>query len=331
MAKDEKKEEVITEEKNLVNFLQNKVVRITPIAKRNPFKNFSLEELDVSTGKYETKANMPEQFNNTFKYISVPLDRSTGRIKRILDNSKRVYTVQYPYITMTEQEFFEQELGLQKGDLDPLKTYVSDDGSVKNRSYWSSQPSSLKLDNSPIDLNLNIANDMLKYKVALANSKTRIAPSFEDIDNNPSYTHVISDIDIETKEKAKETDIKTKALKKFFEITEGKDIKKLNELHSMIEGKWQTSTKWDGAYQTVFNKLENNPSKFLTVTEDTKYNTKLLLMKFIKYGEVRISNGEYKTIDDREMGTYNEAIKWIDDPENFAIVEKIKNRLDKQL
>jgi hypothetical protein len=331
MAKEELKDTVTSIEEELVNFLQDRQVRIVPIAKRSPFKNFSLEELDPTTGKYETRKNLPEQFNNTFKYISIPLDRDTGRIKRILDNSRRVKTVQYPFISMTEQEFFETELGLQKGDLDPLKSYTTDDGSIKNRSYWSTQPASLKLDNSPTDLNLKTATGMLKYKVALANSKTLIAPSFEDIQSNPSYTHVITDVDVELQEKEKVINDKSEALKKFFELTEGKDIKKLNEVHSMFESKWQSSTKWEGTYQSVFSKIEANPTKFLSIIKDPKYITKLLLMKFIKYGEVRATNGVYKTIDDREMGTHSEALKWLEDNENFAIVEKIKNRLEKQL
>jgi len=327
----DKVQETLVKEPALINFLEDRSVRIAPIIKRNPFPHFSIDELDPNTGKYESKKNIPEQFNNTFKYIGIPLDRKTGRIKKILDNTTKVYTVQYPYTMLTEQEFFETQLGLQKNDLDTIKTFTTDQGNVIYRSFWSTAPAHLKLDNSPTDLNLNIAGDMLKYKVALANTKTKIAPNMDSISSNPSFTHVITDVQTEQLKDAKIIENKSSAFAKLFEIVEGKDIKKLNELHSMLEGKWQNSTKYDGAYALVFNKVEKDPDKFLAVVNDPKYKTKLMLMKFIKYGEVRPFQGSYKTVDDREMGTYNEALVWLEESENFAVVEKIKNRLSKQL
>jgi len=312
-----------------VNFLQKRKVRIIPISKKNPFSQFSLEELNTATGKYETKANIPEQFNNTYKHISLPISKHTGEIVRVLDNTLKVYTEQYPYLLLTEQEFFETSLGLEKGALDPSKMYQTADGNPKKKSFWATSQGSLKLDNSPLDLDLSIASDMIKYKVALANTKSIIAPDTNSVDNHPSYTHVITDLEQERQKESKALDNKMQATIHFAELKNLKNIKKLNDLHSLLSGRYQYTDKFEAVTVDVYQYLEKDPINYIRVAEDPKANTKLLIMKAVKYGEIRATEGKYKLLDGTSMGTYSETIEFLEDNENFTLVEKLKNRLEK--
>lgn len=322
-----------TEIKENISYLEKRKVKVVPIQKRNPFPGFSLEELDPITGKFETKKNIPESFNNTTRYVTVPISRSSGSIKRILDSSKRNYTQEYPHIEFTEQEFYETMLGLSRGDLDPVKTVITEKGEKIQYSFWQTEQACVKLDNSPLFLDLSKAEDMLKYKILMANTNPLsgiIAPDKASSTSSPKFQYVILDIDTEIVNDAKEIDVKTEAYKHFFDYIEGKDIDKLNKIYTSIEGKWQNSSKWDAVYVKVFEYVEKSPKEYLEIVKDKSFEDKLLLMKGVKYGEFRNIGGIFKTVDGIETGNFQETIKWLKDPENFARVEKIKERISKQ-
>lgn len=311
----------------LVSFLENRKVRIYPVKKKNPFATFSLEELDPKTGKYETKKNIPEQFNNTYKIITVPLDERTGLTKRILDNSKKVLSEQYPSEKLTEQEYFERELGLNPGDLDPEKSFLVQNTNTRVRfNNWNAPYSVLKLSNNPLDLDLSIPKDMLLYKVALAN-KSKIALSAEQAEELPLASHYISDLAKDEVAKAQTATKRFEALAKLMEIKN--NIKEVNASLSLLTEKWYYSSELEVSFGKLFNMVEDNPEKFLRVISDVAKDAKLFIYQCVKRGEITVRNGNYVTIDGTKLGNLVESIRWYDEPENFAEIEKIKKRLEK--
>lgn len=327
MTKDSK-ETVL--EKETINFLENKKVRVVPIKRDNPYSNFSLEELNATTQKWETVKNVPEQLNQTKVYISVPFDNKTKSIKRILDNTKKVYTEQYPHVLLTEQEFFEVMLNLEKGYLDPMKIVIDDKGQKRPFTNWNDGLTTIILENSPLDLDLSNPLHMLHYKVLLANSRTLIASDRSLVNSNPNYKYVVVDIEEEMADEIEKDKIKLEAMELFIDLNKSKDISKMNEMLSLFEERWQTFEKYDIVQKRVLEKLEKSPSDFIRIYNDKRKSTKLLLMKAIKYSEIRPYEGKYKlVIEETVLGTKEEALSWLEDSENFGIVEKLKARLNK--
>ena len=324
----ESKENVV--ERETVNFLSNKKVRVSPIKRKNPFANFSLEELNASTGKYETVKDVPEQLNKTKVYISVPFDNKTKTIKRIFDNVKKVYTEQYPHVLLTEQEFFETTLNLEKGYLDPAKTAKDDKGTIRMYTNWNDSLTTIVLENSPLDLDLSNPLDMLKYKVLLSNSNHLIATDRSLINSNPTYKYVIIDIEEEMADEIEKDKIKLEAMEIFIDMSKSKDIQAMSNILSLYEGKWQIFDKYDISQKRVLEKLEKDPYEFIKVTKDPRKTVKLLLYKAVKYSEIRPLNGRYKlVIEETDLGTMPEALNWLENDDNFGIVEKLKTRLNK--
>lgn len=75
-------------------------------------------------------------FGNAKSWITVPLDKRTGLLVRVLDNTNKNKTVEFPNVELTEQEFFEKMLGLGEGDLDPNKTLQLPNGTRMPDSFW---------------------------------------------------------------------------------------------------------------------------------------------------------------------------------------------------
>jgi hypothetical protein len=308
-----------------VSFLEERKIRIVPIKRNNPFPTFSLEEFNPRTAKYETKKDIPEQFNNTYKLLSVPLDRVTGLTRRILSN-KKVDNIHYDE-KISEQEFFERELGLNPGDLDPEKKfYVSATNQNVRYNNWNTNYTTVKLYNYPIDLDLSKAVDMLKFKVIQENSHI-VAKTPDDQNSNPRLTHYI--IDLEAHEKIKATN----ATKKFVALEELMKIKnKVEEVSkyvSLLTEKWYESKDLESSFAKLFNMVEDNPDKFMKIVNDVNKDARLFIYQGVKKGEIVVRNGVYTTVDGIKLGNLMESISWYNENENFATIEKMKQRFNR--
>jgi len=161
-------EQVETEQ--LENFLIDKVVKVVPIVRPN---SWSYKYQITEDGK--DKTNGAYQFNTAITYLSVPISKRNGLIIRPLDNIKKVKTIQFPDEEITEQEFFERMLGLNKGELDTNKKRTDEKGNTYPDTFWQ-KLGTVKLKNEANVLDLSNPMDMIKYKGLMLN-KNVVAPS----------------------------------------------------------------------------------------------------------------------------------------------------------
>ena len=115
----------------MTNFLIDKVVKVVPVVRPN---SWSYKYQITEDGK--DKTNGAYQFNTALTYLSVPVSKRTGIIYRPLDNINKVKTVQFPNEDITEQEFFERMLGLNKGELDVGKYRTDEKGNRYPDTFW---------------------------------------------------------------------------------------------------------------------------------------------------------------------------------------------------
>jgi hypothetical protein len=304
----------------LENFLLDKVVKVTPIVRPN---SWSFKYQITEDGKEKT--NGAYQFNTAVTYLSVPISKKTGLMVRPLDNIKRVRTIQFPDDEITEQEFFERLLGLNKGELDISRTKTDNNGNRYPDTFWQ-KLGTVKLRNEANLLDLSLPMDMLKYKVLMLN-KNVVAPSPGEKNKKRTYRFMIVDQEVAEVQEKQELNIKLEAFSWFARIKA--DINQLKEVMWLNDSRITNTTNYDYVFANVGKIVNDSPSNFLKIVQDPYKESKLLLMKAVKTGALVITKEKtYQFLDGKDIGTNVNAIKFIEDPENFAIVERLKEQSD---
>jgi hypothetical protein len=302
----------------LENFLLDKVVKVTPIVRPN---SWSFKYQITEDGKEKT--NGAYQFNTAVTYLSVPISKKTGLMVRPLDNIKRVRTIQFPDDEITEQEFFERLLGLNKGELDISRTKTDNNGNRYPDTFWQ-KLGTVKLRNEANLLDLSLPMDMLKYKVLMLN-KNVVAPSPGEKNKKRTYRFMIVDQEVAEVQEKQELNIKLEAFSWFARIKA--DINQLKEVMWLNDSRITNTTNYDYVFANVGKIVNDSPSNFLKIVQDPYKESKLLLMKAVKTGALVITKEKtYQFLDGKDIGPQVNAIKFINDPENFAIVERLKEQ-----
>jgi hypothetical protein len=304
----------------LENFLLDKVVKVTPIVRPN---SWSFKYQITEDGKEKT--NGAYQFNTAVTYLSVPISKKTGLMVRPLDNIKRVRTIQFPDDEITEQEFFERLLGLNKGELDISRTKTDTNGNRYPDTFWQ-KLGTVKLRNEANLLDLSLPMDMLKYKVLMLN-KNVVAPSPSEKNKKRTYRFMIVDQEVAEVQEKQELNTKLEAFSWFARIKA--DINQLKEVMWLNDSRITNTTNYDYVFANVGKIVNDSPANFLRIVQDPHKESKLLLMKAVKTGALVVTKEKtYQFLDGKDIGTNVNAIKFIEDPENFAIVERLKEQSD---
>ena len=302
----------------LPSFLINKVVKVVPIVRPN---SWSYKYQITEDGKDKTNGNF--QFNTAITYLSVPVSRKTGLMIRPLDNVKKVRTAEYPDEEITEQEFFERLLGLNKGDLDINRTKTDEKGNRFPDTFWQ-KLGTVKLRNEANILDLSTPMDMLKYKVLMLN-KNVVAPSPSEKNKKRTFRFMIVDQEVAEIQEKQDLNLKLEAYSGFARIKA--DIEALKEIMWLNDGRITNTTNYDYVFSNVGKLVNDSPEKFLSILNDPNKEAKLLLMKATKTGALIISKEKtYQFLDGKDIGTQIHAIKFINDPQNFVIVERLKEQ-----
>lgn len=318
MIKTETKEpkEVVT-----FSYLQNRKVKLMPVKRPNSWNQ-----------KFRIEKNGSEINDSGFMYanakswISVPLDRKTGLLVQVFDNTTRRKTVEYPDVELTEQEFFERKLGLSPGDLDPNKSLQLPNGTRINDSFWKKIEGTVTLMNESIELDLSIPHDMLRYKVLATHFRTLIAPSLKDQGRKSTYRYVIMDIEQIYKEENAKLNLEIEATSEFHRISN--DINKMLEVIWMRENKISESTNIEYVKSACYKIAKESPSEFLAILKSPYREDKILLLKAVKKGViVRTKEQTYRLRDGFDIGVMEAALKWLSNPENFDRRELIKDQI----
>jgi hypothetical protein len=311
-----KQEEVVT-----FSYLQNRRVKVLPCKRPNQWR-----------AKYKVEQNGSEvndsgfMFPQAVSYFTVPLDKVTGNIKRVLDNTTPRKTVQFPNEVLTEQQFFERVLGYPQGYLDPMKWHVHPDGTKTNESYWKKLEGAVKLRNESIELDLSKPEEMIKYKVIESLFTKLIAPSMKEQNRKQSYRYVVMDIDQVQKEESFRLELELKAIDEFNRINN--DIQKMNEILWMKDNKISESTNISYVKGQCYKFAKEQPSEFIAIVQSPYREVKLILLQAIKKGVITRSKEQtYRLRDGYDIGTMDNALKWLKNPENFDRVELIKDQI----
>jgi hypothetical protein len=309
-------EQVETEQ--LENFLIDKVVKVVPIVRPN---SWSYKYQITEDGK--DKTNGAYQFNTAITYLSVPISKRNGLIIRPLDNIKKVKTIQFPDEEITEQEFFERMLGLNKGELDTNKKRTDEKGNTYPDTFWQ-KLGTVKLKNEANVLDLSNPMDMIKYKVLMLN-KNVVAPSPTEKNKKRTYRFMIVDQEVAEVQEKQELNTKLEAFSWFARIKA--DIEQLKEVMWLYDSRITNTTNYDYVFAYVGKIVNDSPTNFLKLVQDTHKDSKLLLMRAVKAGALVVSKEKtYQFLDGKDIGPQLQAIKWLEDPENFAIVERLKEQ-----
>ena len=302
----------------LTNFLIDKVVKVVPVVRPN---SWSYKYQITEDGK--DKTNGAYQFNTALTYLSVPVSKRTGIIYRPLDNINKVKTTQFPTEEITEQEFFERMLGLNKGELDVGKYRTDEKGNRYPDTFWQ-KLGTVKLRNEANTLDLSNPMDMIKYKVLMLN-KNVVAPSPAEKNKKRTYRFMIVDQEVAEVQEKQDLNTKLEAFAWFARIKA--DIEQLKEVMWLSDSRITTTSNYDYVFSYVGKLVNDSPANFLKLVQDPHKDSKLLLMRAIKSGSLVLSKEKtYQFLDGKDIGATVPAIKWLEDPDNFAIVERLKEQ-----
>jgi len=295
------------------SFLKDQVLKVKPVESSGRWANLLVSG--------QEKKKDPFLLGKVKRSYQVPLNsqQKGGGVKIILDNQTRVlihkYAVSFPD-GMTEQEFFEKELG---ADLNPRLP--------KDSNFWRTDRNSrVTLTKEGLVLNLNNSIDMLRYKILMAN-KEKISPSYDERLNSQSYEFMIVNENTLTSKRIEEADVKVRAFDKFSEITRSEEamIGFIKALGRVVPANYNKN--WLKA--EVLTQLEEDHVRFLSVVTDPLFNDRIFLQDAINAGAIlRINNKRHTTDGGVELGDLNSTISWINDPENQQARLRIKSQIE---
>jgi hypothetical protein len=295
-------------------FLKDQMVRIKAVESSGKWATLLVKGQEMKKD--------PFIYNKVKRSFQVPLNSEAkgGGVKTILDNQKRVlikkYESSYPD-GMTEQEFFENELGVET-----MNPYLK-----KEDNFWrTDKKARVVLTKEGMLLNLNLPLDMLRYKILLSN-KTRISPSYEERKNSQSYEFMLVDENKVTSKRVEDASNKAEAFVKYAEITRNKSsmigfIKSLGRVIPINHTE-------DWLKGEILNVLENDHNAFLRIVNDPNYQNRIFIQESIEAGAIKKMNDRRYVLDNGvELGDLVQTINWIEDPEHQETKLRIKSLIE---
>jgi len=167
----------------------------------------------------------------------------------------------------------------------------------------------------------------------LESLKNDIAPTWNDRNKKQTYQFVITRTDEEFKEKKVKLDTKKQAFKLYGKIEDDRD-KLIGILKLLTNQPISADSKLDWIQGKVEEYLDKMPSSFLSIIEDKSFDTKVLIHKGIDSGLVIRSGNKYSTIDgldlceNGEVASFDNAVKYLDNPKNQEVRLLIEARID---
>lgn len=297
----------VKEEEPLKNFLEDRRIKVVPVQAGGRWAELLMQG--------EERKNEPYLFNKVKRSYQVPLrpvDQGGG-LHRVLDNFKPFKTVQYPNETLTEQQYFEKVLGVDLNPLLPAET-----------NFWrTDKRSRVVMDKKGIVLNLMNEMDMLKYKILLTNKK-KIAPSPELQDRRATYQFMLLDENAMVMQNAIEADLKSNAAIKYAEISQSEQTM-LDFFKVLGKG---TPVKVDANWlkAEIFKLVEFDPKLFLSYANDPYYRDKIRIHDGVQLGVLKkIKENLYALDNGFEIGSMNDVISYLNNPENESIKARIQH------
>ena len=181
-------------------------------------------------------------------------------------------------------------------------------------------------------LDLSDPYDYISYKILLT-LKDKIAPSWENRFDRPTYQFVITEDGAEDIEIKVKLDIKKEAFKLYGKFEDNKD-QMLGILKLITNKPISNDTKLSLIQAQVENFLDENPRKFVELVKDTALHTKIMFTKAIEYGIIKKDGNTYSTVDGLDLceagsvASYNNAIAFLDNDKNQEIRAMVEARIN---
>lgn len=307
--------EVIFEEptKEWSSYLRDEIVNVKAVESSGKWNTLLVKGQD--------KKKDPFMYNKVKRSYQVPLNsyRKGGGIYRILDDQKRrqimKYSEEFPN-GMTQQEFFERELGV---DLNPV--LPPDDN------FWrTDRRGRVTLTKKGLLLDLNHSVDMLKYLILLSN-KMLISPSYDERVLKATYEFMMVDEGKVTSKKVEQAEFKAKAYTRFAEITKSKE-KMIGFIKSLGRTIPINHTE-DWMKAEILSSLEKSPLDFLNIVEHPQYEHKIFVQESVEAGAIRRMSDRRYTLDNGiELGDLTDTISYLANPENQDVKMRIKAQIE---
>ena len=294
-------------------FLQDRIVAVKPVESSGKWSTLLVQGQD--------KSKDPFLLNKAKRSYQVPLNSVNlgGGVKVILDDQRRVLIEKYKESHpngMTQKEFFEKELGV---NLNPTLPH--------EENFWrTDRRGRVTLTKEGTTLNLNIALDMLKYLILLAN-KMLVSPSYDERTLKATYEFMIVDESKVTVKKLEEASIKAQAYVKFAEITNSKKAT-IGFIKSLGRAIPATATE-DWLKSEVLTIVDNNPNYFLEIVNHPQYEYRIFVQEAIEAGAI-IRKGEKRyTLDNgAELGDLTDTINYLNNPDNQEVKLRVKAKVE---
>lgn len=198
--------------------------------------------------------------------------------------------------------------------------------------FWTTFNVSLFKDDANNIFNLNNPMDFISVRLleALTND---IALKWKDRRKKGTYQFVITRSDEEFKEKKTKLDSKKDAWKAYGKIEDDKD-KLIAILKMMSNQRISEDSKLPWIQGRVEEKLDANPSSFLTIIKDPSFDTKVIIQKAIDAGYIIRKGNLYSTVDGLELAengaiaSFDNAVKYLDTPKYQDVRSLLEARID---
>jgi len=295
------------------SFLKDQVLMVKPVESSGKWTNLLVKGQDMK--------NDPFILGKVKRSYQVPLNShyKGGGVKVVFDNQVKVliskYKESYPE-GMTEQEFFEKELG---ANLNPRLP--------KEDNFWrNDRRGRVILTKEGMRLDLNNSIDMLRYKILMANS-SKISPSYEARKSSQSYEFMIVNEGKQTSKKIEAAMEEANAYAKFAEITRSEDtmIGFIKSLGKSIPIKYND----DWLKTEILTVLKSNSSKFLSIVNDPLFNDRIFVQEAVEAGALIRKNAKRYTTDGGiELGDLLTTINWLNNGDNQDARLRIKSQIE---
>lgn len=288
-------------------FLQKKEIKVRPVIRETKW----IPLLD-------RKKRQAFMYNSTKRTFTLPTSLKTGALVDILDNVEIVKTPQYKE-PVTEQQFFERQLGK---DLNRFNKKDSGDN------FWTDDAMSrILITVDGISLNLENPIHALHEKILLANREL-IADSAAQALTKPTYQFYIEDAEVETNRDLEVANTEIDAYE-FFSKIKGHRSKLQNYLKVANKGYNPTASE-EWLKGEVFKLLKEDVHEFLRIATDPLFDDKAFVYDAVRVGAItRKSRDQYLYDGGQKSGSIHDTINYLNKPENSALYETIKARIDR--
>ena len=208
-------------------------------------------------------------------------------------NKKGERVVNCP-LTREEREFFEDKrrsgMAFNEGDLSP---YAAD-----KVNYWRTRESKVILDSNPIEYDLSDGADYIKWKTLLSNDDL-IAPDSASEYSKKSFIFVLESNEEAEKKVVVRGDKKKRAWKLAAKMEDNRQG--MIDFLTVVGKRPSASSKKGFLVSAVDAFVEDNIEEFLTVLEDDKYETRILLTKAVQVKAIKKEGYKYFLADGTEL------------------------------